>query len=106
MLTKSGCPDVTEDLDRSQCTNIPANGGGLGDVYEGKLQNGTVVAIKCARKHPIDEDLECMLVSSPRIFSYLFTTLEHSTRVTRMVEVQKRKHPGAFRPCSIPRSIR
>ncbi|KAG9091698.1 hypothetical protein FRC06_000451 [Ceratobasidium sp. 370] len=48
-LVNSGCADVTNKLDLSQCGTYPIAGGGFGDIYCGALACGTRVAIKCPR---------------------------------------------------------
>ncbi|KAF8597625.1 kinase-like protein [Ceratobasidium sp. AG-I] len=49
LLKNHGCQDITRDLDPSECTKYPVYGGGFGDIYSGKLRDGTEVAIKVAR---------------------------------------------------------
>ncbi|QRV73805.1 Tyrosine-protein kinase [Ceratobasidium sp. AG-Ba] len=46
VLVQHGCPDVTHSLDFSTCDEYPIGGGGFGDIYRGKLRDGTSVAIK------------------------------------------------------------
>ncbi|KAG9119625.1 hypothetical protein FRC07_005279 [Ceratobasidium sp. 392] len=48
-LINSGCPDVSDKLDLSQCATHPIAGGGFGDIFQGVLVGGTKVAIKCPR---------------------------------------------------------
>ncbi|KAG9073781.1 hypothetical protein FRC06_011158 [Ceratobasidium sp. 370] len=48
-LVDHRCKDVTPDLDLSSCDETPISWGGFGDVYRGRLSDGTRVAIKCAR---------------------------------------------------------
>ncbi|QRV89040.1 mitogen activated protein kinase kinase kinase [Ceratobasidium sp. AG-Ba] len=49
ILVRRGCVDVTNRLDHSQCGAYPISGGGFGDIFRGKLNNGEPVAIKCRR---------------------------------------------------------
>ncbi|KAF8597629.1 kinase-like protein [Ceratobasidium sp. AG-I] len=49
LLKDRGCPDKTKDLDLKACSKEPLFGGGFGDIYSGKLCNGTHVAIKTTR---------------------------------------------------------
>ncbi|KAG8729121.1 hypothetical protein FRC11_009472, partial [Ceratobasidium sp. 423] len=49
ILTSNGCADLTLSLDRSACIEYPVASGGLGDVFYGRLFDGTPVAIKTIR---------------------------------------------------------
>ncbi|CAE6345870.1 unnamed protein product [Rhizoctonia solani] len=48
-LVQYGCPDVTDELDARHSAVEPVAVGGCSDVYDGKLLDGTPVAIKCPR---------------------------------------------------------
>jgi hypothetical protein len=50
-LVRHHCPDITPSLDLSFCGNNPISWGGFGDIYRGRLLDGTQIAIKCARLH-------------------------------------------------------
>ncbi|KAG9124470.1 hypothetical protein FRC07_011528 [Ceratobasidium sp. 392] len=43
------CLDMTSKLDISECSSHAFAGGGFADVYQGRLQDGRKVAIKCPR---------------------------------------------------------
>ncbi|KAG9081442.1 hypothetical protein FS749_007650 [Ceratobasidium sp. UAMH 11750] len=43
------CPDISQELDLQNCNSVAIAGGTFGDIYQGKLRNGDLVAIKCAR---------------------------------------------------------
>ncbi|QRV93573.1 Tyrosine kinase catalytic domain protein [Ceratobasidium sp. AG-Ba] len=49
VLGQHGCPDITSVLDLPHCAAAPIAAGGFGDIYQGQLQTGTEVAIKCPR---------------------------------------------------------
>ncbi|KAL5638659.1 hypothetical protein ACGC1H_003124 [Rhizoctonia solani] len=51
LLTNHGCKDYTDFLDHPTCSRYPIANGGLGDVFFGKLINGTSIAIKTIRSH-------------------------------------------------------
>lgn len=74
---------MTERLDMSQCTKLPIAGGGLGDIYKGRLDSGTVVAIKCARPHTIETDMDHMQVRTSTLAQILthvrLVCTEHGT---------------------------
>ncbi|QRV84705.1 cytoplasmic tyrosine-protein kinase BMX [Ceratobasidium sp. AG-Ba] len=55
-LTLRGCPNLTDQLDLLACSKDPVSGGGLGDIYKGKLKTGADVAIKLARVYIGAED--------------------------------------------------
>lgn len=48
-LAEHDCPDITNQLDLTQCSTSPITGGGYGDIYSGTLKDGLNVAIKCVR---------------------------------------------------------
>ncbi|KAG8764063.1 hypothetical protein FRC12_008299 [Ceratobasidium sp. 428] len=48
-LVNHGCSEITKDLDLDSCSHQLIARGGFGEVYSGKLHNGTEVAIKCLR---------------------------------------------------------
>lgn len=48
-LAGHNCSDVTRDIDPSQCSQLAISTGGFGDVYRGRLFDGTRIALKCLR---------------------------------------------------------
>ncbi|KAF8605855.1 kinase-like protein [Ceratobasidium sp. AG-I] len=50
-LTRHGCLDLSSRLDPLGCSAQALAGGRFGDVWRGKLTDGTHVAIKCLRLH-------------------------------------------------------
>ncbi|KAG9124252.1 hypothetical protein FRC07_012241, partial [Ceratobasidium sp. 392] len=48
-LNGRGCPDLTEQIDVTSCGNYYTTCGGCGEIYKGKLRNGTPIAIKTLR---------------------------------------------------------
>ncbi|KAJ1302889.1 hypothetical protein OPQ81_003188 [Rhizoctonia solani] len=51
ILAKHGCADLTSLLDEPACSRYPIANGGLGDVYSGRLFDGTKIAIKIIRSY-------------------------------------------------------
>ncbi|KAG8740303.1 phosphatidylinositol-binding protein scs2 [Ceratobasidium sp. 414] len=49
LLVEHGCQDITEKLDPSAHGEYPVSSGGFGDVYKGRLRDGSPIAIKCMR---------------------------------------------------------
>lgn len=50
-LGDHGCQNITGQLDLDACSTYPLSSGGFGDVYRGKLVDGSQVAIKTMRIH-------------------------------------------------------
>ncbi|KAF8604112.1 kinase-like protein [Ceratobasidium sp. AG-I] len=48
-LGDHGCQDITDRLDLNSCSAYPVSNGGFSDVYQGKLLDGSQVAIKTLR---------------------------------------------------------
>ncbi|KAG9127452.1 hypothetical protein FRC07_013635 [Ceratobasidium sp. 392] len=57
-LEKHGCHDLSQQLDVSSCSLTPISRGGFGEVYRGKLLDGTSVAVKTVFIHKDDHDQE------------------------------------------------
>ncbi|KAG8724793.1 hypothetical protein FRC09_014215 [Ceratobasidium sp. 395] len=51
LLSLRGCADMTNELDLATCSEHAISSGGFGDIYQGRLKNGTHVAIKTIRKY-------------------------------------------------------
>ncbi|KAG8788164.1 hypothetical protein FRC12_014859 [Ceratobasidium sp. 428] len=51
LLSLRGCADMTNELDMATCSEHAISSGGFGDIYQGRLKNGTHVAIKTIRKY-------------------------------------------------------
>ncbi|KDN36623.1 hypothetical protein RSAG8_10726, partial [Rhizoctonia solani AG-8 WAC10335] len=49
ILAAHGCADLTASLNLFACSRYPIASGGLGDVFSGRLRDGTTVAIKTIR---------------------------------------------------------
>ncbi|KAG8769145.1 hypothetical protein FRC12_005141 [Ceratobasidium sp. 428] len=49
LLSQSGCPDITEQIELDLCSQWSMDGGGQGDIYRGVLLSGKEVAIKISR---------------------------------------------------------
>ncbi|CAE6468311.1 unnamed protein product [Rhizoctonia solani] len=55
-LTRHGCPDLTNSMNPSAYSKGFVMAGGFGDIWKGKLHDGTTVAIKVWRFRTINED--------------------------------------------------
>ncbi|CUA75625.1 hypothetical protein RSOLAG22IIIB_05990 [Rhizoctonia solani] len=56
-LTRSGCPDLTQSINPNGYSKRSIATGGFGDIYKGKLNDGTPIAIKVWRSRALDEEL-------------------------------------------------
>ncbi|CAE6459511.1 unnamed protein product, partial [Rhizoctonia solani] len=54
-LVNHGCVDLSLQMDTKQDSAVIASGGGFGDIWMGKLYNGTKVAIKAWRSSMIEQ---------------------------------------------------
>ncbi|KAG8792007.1 hypothetical protein FRC12_007534 [Ceratobasidium sp. 428] len=45
-LGSRNCPDLTDQLNHSSCSQYPISTGGYGEVYQGVLNSGESVALK------------------------------------------------------------
>ncbi|KAG9124448.1 hypothetical protein FRC07_011592 [Ceratobasidium sp. 392] len=48
-LVQHECQDLTDAMDLPTYSEYPISSGGFGDVYRGRLKDGSLVAIKCVR---------------------------------------------------------
>ncbi|KAG8795973.1 hypothetical protein FRC12_007319 [Ceratobasidium sp. 428] len=58
-----GCADMAHRLDLATCSEIPISSGGFGDIYRGRLNDGTQVAIKTIRLYSSSQDQKILKVS-------------------------------------------
>ncbi|CAE6515497.1 unnamed protein product [Rhizoctonia solani] len=56
-LTRSGCPDLTQSINPNGYSKRSIATGGFGDIFKGKLKDGTPVAIKVWRSRALHEEL-------------------------------------------------
>ncbi|KAF8598370.1 WD40 repeat-like protein [Ceratobasidium sp. AG-I] len=52
-LLEHGCDDLSLSINPNKYSSVAIAGGGFGDIWEGRMQDGTKVAIKCLRFHAI-----------------------------------------------------
>ncbi|KAG8730874.1 hypothetical protein FRC11_005603 [Ceratobasidium sp. 423] len=48
-FVRSGCKDLTRQLETCQLTQYPVSNGGFGDIYRGTMPSGQQVSLKCLR---------------------------------------------------------
>ncbi|CAE7205355.1 unnamed protein product [Rhizoctonia solani] len=56
-LLRHGCPDLTEFMNPDAYSKGFVAAGGFGDIWKGKLRDGTAVAIKVWRFRALEEDI-------------------------------------------------
>ncbi|KAL5633980.1 hypothetical protein ACGC1H_005985 [Rhizoctonia solani] len=75
-LLHHGCTNLSLQMDTRQDTAIIINGGGFGDIWLGRLNNGTQVAIKAWRASIIEQcDYKVLKRATREI--YLWSRLKH-----------------------------
>ncbi|CAE6433640.1 unnamed protein product [Rhizoctonia solani] len=50
LLYEHGCKDLSSQILITGCSEFALNGGGYGDIYKGKMRDGTDIAIKVLRR--------------------------------------------------------
>ncbi|CAE6444576.1 unnamed protein product [Rhizoctonia solani] len=75
-LIHHGCTDLSSKMDTQQDTAMIINGGGFGDIWLGKMNNGTQVAIKAWRA-PIIEQCDYKILKRATREIYLWSRLKH-----------------------------
>lgn len=50
-LVMHGLVDLSKSIDLTRCSSVAIARGGFGEVWQGELKDGTVIAIKCVRLH-------------------------------------------------------
>ncbi|KAF8594712.1 kinase-like protein [Ceratobasidium sp. AG-I] len=80
-LVDHACPNIIERIDFKSCTPWPVGGGGFGDIYRGKLSDGTDIALKCSRRfiEPSDEPDKTLKHAAREL--YVWSKLEHKNVV-------------------------
>ncbi|KAJ1311833.1 hypothetical protein OPQ81_010294 [Rhizoctonia solani] len=79
VLSRMGCPDITSSIDLEGCSTHPVNGGSYCDIFLGKLNSGTLVAIKTWRvfgNAGVDSDFTKLLKNTAKEF-YHWSKLSH-----------------------------
>ncbi|CAE6465290.1 unnamed protein product [Rhizoctonia solani] len=84
LLTKHGCTDLTLYFDHSASSNHPIANGGLGDVYRGRLVNGTSVAIKTIRAYESTDNSSGIYQKRAAKEIYTWSKCEHPNIVGLM----------------------
>ncbi|CAE7174443.1 unnamed protein product [Rhizoctonia solani] len=75
-LRRAGCVDLSSQMDSRQDTAMIASGGGFGDIWKGKLHNGTDVAIKAWRTNTLEQcDYKTLKRAARELF--LWSRMDH-----------------------------
>lgn len=97
LLGTRGCENVSFSLDLASCDTRPISAGGFGDVYRGRLHDGSQVAIKTLRIHvSTNEDhspLKVIVLSN----SILLTLKEVQDAARELYKWSKCEHPNVIK---------
>lgn len=85
-LAKRGCADLTPQIDPDTCGQNPHAFGGFCDVYRGKLNDGTCIAIKSLRvcDGPEADEQKRKLIKHAARELYLWSKLQHPNIIPLM----------------------
>ncbi|KAF8602010.1 kinase-like protein [Ceratobasidium sp. AG-I] len=87
VLGDHGCQNITLDLDYSSCSDYPVGRDASGDTYQGKLLNGSQVAITTTRLFSHIETTQQMLVRAAReLYTWSKCRHPHVLRLLGVVE--------------------
>ncbi|KAH7345556.1 WD40-repeat-containing domain protein [Rhizoctonia solani] len=75
-LIRAGCKDLSYEMDARQDTAMILSGGGFGDIWMGKLNNGGKVAIKAWRTNTLDHSTDKSLKRAARELFY-WSRMDH-----------------------------
>lgn len=111
-LVDHGCVDLSSDMDPDQYSSGLIYGGGSGDIWKGKLYDGTVVAIKmwrfCSVPHNGSKDIKVCLTECLTFVALCSTTwlyfLARYARDLLLVKGNTSEHPGVNGSDHIPRA--
>ncbi|KAG8764253.1 hypothetical protein FRC12_008216 [Ceratobasidium sp. 428] len=95
-LSIRGCTDMAEQLDLATCGERPISSGGFGDIYQGRLKDGTQVAIKTIRLYvgSGEQDKKILKVSQ-HVTALLARIFKATQRAAHEVYAwSKCKHPN------------
>ncbi|CAE7148262.1 unnamed protein product [Rhizoctonia solani] len=75
-LQHAGCVDLSSQMDSRQETAMIMSGGGFGDIWKGKLHNGTNIAIKAWRTNVLEQcDYKTLKRAARELF--LWSKMDH-----------------------------
>ncbi|CAE6467167.1 unnamed protein product [Rhizoctonia solani] len=75
-LIRAGCKDLSYEMDARQDTAMIMSGGGFGDIWMGKLNNGAKVAIKAWRTNALNQCTDKSLKRAARELFY-WSRMDH-----------------------------
>ncbi|KAG8756651.1 hypothetical protein FRC11_005153, partial [Ceratobasidium sp. 423] len=76
LLSRHGCINLASEMDPNQDSAVLVSGGGFGDIWKGKLNDGTKVAIKAWRASLIEQaDYKSLKRASREI--YYWSKMKH-----------------------------
>lgn len=112
-LVDHGCVNLASHMDPKQYSTGLIAGGGFGDIWKGRLHDGTEVAIKVLRFSLVTHNgAKAMKVCSTKCFltwhtvKDFFDWLARYARGLSLVKNQTRKHTGVNGGDHVPRTTR
>ncbi|KAG8717929.1 hypothetical protein FRC09_013430 [Ceratobasidium sp. 395] len=76
-LLYNGCIDLSSHLDTEGQSSVAIAGGGFGDIYRGRLRDGTSVAIKALRHHLLAQDTSRKALKRAMRELYVWSKTKH-----------------------------
>ncbi|QRV80207.1 Tyrosine kinase family catalytic domain protein [Ceratobasidium sp. AG-Ba] len=76
-LTAHGCTDLSSRLNSDPRSYTVISGGAFGDVYSGKLRDGTAIAIKALRNHLLSQDMGPKYLKRAMRELYIWSKAKH-----------------------------
>ncbi|KAG8795970.1 hypothetical protein FRC12_007316 [Ceratobasidium sp. 428] len=69
-LSLRGCANMTDQLDPATYSERPISSGGFGDIYRGRLKDGTQVAVKTIRIYADSQDQKILKRAAHEIYAW------------------------------------
>lgn len=84
-----GCTDFSLNMDSTKYSSRPISGGGIGDIWKGRLLDGTPVAIKVWRPNSlIQENPNCKQLKVSGDSLCIATLIYSLTGIFKQISVQ------------------
>ncbi|CAE6411063.1 unnamed protein product [Rhizoctonia solani] len=94
-LYEHGCEDATHLIDQTKYTMYPVSHGGFGDVYSGRLKDGSPIALKCLRLTLDSSDASQKQIRNAAHELYIWSKCDHPN-ILRLVGVTQHRNQLAM----------